>query len=282
MKRLHGADKDLTGPFTAMESKQLARLHAVHGNNWSKISEEMGRSMQSVRDHVRYSTPKPAGEWTREEDAALTKAVYTVTKKKAGTNIDQGVPWQTVVATIKKSSTSTVFGRTEHQCSRRWYVVLNWKQRDPKLFKKWKIQNSIELVQHVYNSGVVDESEIDWSVVARTLKGSAHSNEHVRKKCTMPVFRTGFGTRGCHCIPRMFASSEHACDQWHSSREVHCSYRYHHKLCRNAEGLCMKKKVPEYRSKTFDQIVDLMLKDLRSDEVVDSEEEEEEGEEAKA
>jgi len=44
----------------------------------------------------------------------------------------------------------------------------------------------------------------------------------------------------------------------------------------------MKKKVPEYRSKTFDQIVDLMLKDLRSDEVVDSEEEEEEGEEAKA
>ena len=25
-------------------------------------------------------------------------------------------------------------------------------------------------------------------------------------------------TRGCHWIPRMFASSEHACDQWHSSR----------------------------------------------------------------
>jgi hypothetical protein len=25
-------------------------------------------------------------------------------------------------------------------------------------------------------------------------------------------------TRGCHWSPRMFASSEHACDQWHSSR----------------------------------------------------------------
>jgi hypothetical protein len=26
-------------------------------------------------------------------------------------------------------------------------------------------------------------------------------------------------TRGCHWIPRMFASIEHACDQWHSSRK---------------------------------------------------------------
>jgi hypothetical protein len=25
---------------------------------------------------------------------------------------------------------------------------------------------------------------------------------------------------GCHWIPRMFASSEHACGQWHSSRVV--------------------------------------------------------------
>jgi hypothetical protein len=31
-------------------------------------------------------------------------------------------------------------------------------------------------------------------------------------------FETDFCTRGCHWIPRMFASSEHACDQWHSSR----------------------------------------------------------------
>jgi hypothetical protein len=29
----------------------------------------------------------------------------------------------------------------------------------------------------------------------------------------------------------------HACAQWHSSREVHCSYRCHHKLCPNTEGL---------------------------------------------
>jgi len=31
-------------------------------------------------------------------------------------------------------------------------------------------------------------------------------------------FSTEIYTRGCHWIPRMFASSEHACDQWHSSR----------------------------------------------------------------
>jgi hypothetical protein len=32
-------------------------------------------------------------------------------------------------------------------------------------------------------------------------------------------FQTESCTRGCHWIPCMFASSEHACDQWHSSRE---------------------------------------------------------------
>jgi hypothetical protein len=32
-------------------------------------------------------------------------------------------------------------------------------------------------------------------------------------------FPTEIYTRGCHWIPRMFASSEHAYDQWHSSRK---------------------------------------------------------------
>jgi hypothetical protein len=31
-------------------------------------------------------------------------------------------------------------------------------------------------------------------------------------------FSTEMYARGCHWIPRMFASSEHACNQWHSSR----------------------------------------------------------------
>jgi hypothetical protein len=38
-------------------------------------------------------------------------------------------------------------------------------------------------------------------------------------------------TRGCHCIPRLLASSEQTCDQWHSSRKFsfltssHCELR---------------------------------------------------------
>jgi hypothetical protein len=60
---------------------------------------------------------------------------------------------------------------------------------------------------------------------------------------SMDVYRMGYGARfrteicirGCHWIPRMFTGSEHACDQWHSSRES-ASYRCHHKSCRNTEG----------------------------------------------
>jgi hypothetical protein len=52
-------------------------------------------------------------------------------------------------------------------------------------------------------------------------------------------FQTEFFTRGCHWIPRMFASSEHACDQWHSSRESTALTGWHCKFCPNTEGTAL-------------------------------------------
>jgi serine/threonine protein kinase len=48
-------------------------------------------------------------------------------------------------------------------------------------------------------------------------------------------FRTESCTR-CRWIPRMFASIEHACDQWHSSRESTPLTGWYCKLCPNTEG----------------------------------------------
>jgi hypothetical protein len=56
-------------------------------------------------------------------------------------------------------------------------------------------------------------------------------------------FPTGIYTRGCHWIPRMFASSEHACDQWHSSRKFTFLTSSHCKLRANTEQASTAKPV---------------------------------------
>ena len=49
-------------------------------------------------------------------------------------------------------------------------------------------------------------------------------------------FQTEIFTRGCHWIPRMFARSERACDQWYFSRVVAPFTGWHCKSCHNTEG----------------------------------------------
>jgi hypothetical protein len=50
-------------------------------------------------------------------------------------------------------------------------------------------------------------------------------------RCSTEIY-----TRGCHWFPRMFASSEHACDQWHFFRVSTPLTGWHCKLRPNTEG----------------------------------------------
>jgi hypothetical protein len=50
-------------------------------------------------------------------------------------------------------------------------------------------------------------------------------------------FSTEIYTRGCHWFPRLLASSEQSCDQWHSSRVSTFLTSSHCKLRPNTEGL---------------------------------------------
>lgn len=43
------------GKYSESESRQVAALHKVHGNNWKEIALLVGRSQDSVRDHFRVS-----------------------------------------------------------------------------------------------------------------------------------------------------------------------------------------------------------------------------------
>jgi hypothetical protein len=69
---------------------------------------------------------------------------------------------------------------------------------------------------------------------SRLLTVSLGQDSHVVYGARFPI---GIYTRGCHWFPRLMASSEQACDQWHSSRVSTPLTSSHCKLRPNTEGL---------------------------------------------
>ncbi|NXU94969.1 TTF1 factor, partial [Xiphorhynchus elegans] len=71
------------GRYTKEEKEKLKKYHALHGNNWKKISELMSRSNLSVA--MKFSeikSPINYGPWSREEIQKLKLAVKEVMKRR--------------------------------------------------------------------------------------------------------------------------------------------------------------------------------------------------------
>jgi hypothetical protein len=87
----------------------------------------------------------------------------------------------------------------------------------------WMTSHNAEGVALLFVRGDHDECATDHELCHTPLNELKallfYSSGGIRKTVHGARFWAGFCTRGCHWIPRMFASSEHACDQWHSSRE---------------------------------------------------------------
>ncbi|KAM9218219.1 transcription termination factor 1 isoform 2-T2 [Leptosomus discolor] len=72
------------GRYTKEEKEKLKKYHAMHGNDWKKISEMMSRSNLSVA--MKYSEIKSAinyGPWSKEETQKLMHAMEEVIRKRA-------------------------------------------------------------------------------------------------------------------------------------------------------------------------------------------------------
>uniref|UniRef100_A0A8B9EY52 Transcription termination factor 1 n=1 Tax=Anser cygnoides TaxID=8845 RepID=A0A8B9EY52_ANSCY len=70
------------GRYTKEEKEKLKKYHALHGNDWKKISEMMSRSSLSVA--MKYSeikSPINYGPWSKEETRKLMRAVEEVFMK---------------------------------------------------------------------------------------------------------------------------------------------------------------------------------------------------------
>ncbi|NWT39274.1 TTF1 factor, partial [Rissa tridactyla] len=173
------------GRYSTEEKEKLKKYHALHGNNWKKISELMSRSNLSVA--MKYSEIKSAvnyGPWSKEETQKLMHAVEEVIRKRIekedGNSLSSSekshreisidrealchkLPWTEIAAKV-----GTRFWR---QCKQKWTTVLTNKMtKGQQLYRGTKgLQAKINLIKRLYEMKVEDDNEIDWEKLSNAI-----------------------------------------------------------------------------------------------------------------
>ncbi|XP_009320342.1 PREDICTED: transcription termination factor 1 [Pygoscelis adeliae] len=173
------------GRYTKEEKEKLKKYHALHGNDWKKISEMMSRSNLSVA--MKYSEIKSAinyGPWSKEETQKLRRAVEEVIRKRMETEnanslsssekshreilIDseklyQKLPWTEIEAKV-----GTRYWR---QCKQKWTTILTNKMtKGQQLYRGTKgLQAKINLIKRLYEMKVEDANEVNWEELSNTI-----------------------------------------------------------------------------------------------------------------
>lgn len=173
------------GRYTKEEKEKLKKYHALHGNDWKKISEMMSRSNLSVA--MKYSEIKSAinyGPWSKEETQKLMRAVEEVIRKRTevedanslssseGSHRDlsidreklyQKLPWTEIEAKV-----GTRYWR---QCKQKWTTILTNKMtKGQQLYRGTKgLQAKINLIKRLYEMKVEDANEVNWEELSNTI-----------------------------------------------------------------------------------------------------------------
>ncbi|NWW94889.1 TTF1 factor, partial [Rhynochetos jubatus] len=173
------------GRYTKEEKEKLKKYHALHGNDWKKISEMMSRSNLSVA--MKYSEIKSSvnyGPWSKEEVQKLMRAVEEVIRKRVEAEdanspsslkkshrdllIDleklcQKLPWTEIEAKV-----GTRYWR---QCKQKWNTILTNKMtKGQKLYRGTKgLQAKINLIKRLYELKVEDANEVNWEELCDTI-----------------------------------------------------------------------------------------------------------------
>ncbi|KFQ99324.1 Transcription termination factor 1, partial [Opisthocomus hoazin] len=171
------------GRYTEEEKEKLKKYHALHGNDWKKISEIMSRSNLSVA--MKYSEIKSAinyGSWSKEEIQKLMHAVEEVIRKRIEMEdtdslleksygdllIDreklyQKLPWTEIEAKVGT--------RHWRQCKQKWITILTNKMtKGQQLYRGTKgLQAKISLIKRLYEMKVEDASEINWEELSNAI-----------------------------------------------------------------------------------------------------------------
>eukprot|EP00057_Strongylocentrotus_purpuratus_P022388 XP_011676862.1 PREDICTED: cyclin-D-binding Myb-like transcription factor 1 isoform X2 [Strongylocentrotus purpuratus] len=163
--------KNHVGRYTPEDIMKLKELRAKHGNDWSFIGAEMGRSASSVKDKFRLLKDScNRGKWTADEERLLTDAVFSLSGAQPGESVTTGISWSQVA--------DKVATRTEKQCRAKWLNYLNWKQTGG---SEWSRTDELTLINRIADTEVELESDIDWEDIAKNWK-SVRSPQWLRSK----------------------------------------------------------------------------------------------------
>ncbi|KAM9176404.1 transcription termination factor 1 isoform 1-T1 [Mergus octosetaceus] len=175
------------GRYTKEEKEKLKKYHALHGNDWKKISEMMSRSNLSVA--MKYSeikSPINYGPWSKEETQKLMRAVEEVflkgmksedansvsSSEKSRRNflierekLLQKLPWNEIEAKV-----GTRYWR---QCKQKWTsIVTNKITKGQQLYRGTRgLQAKINLIKRLYEMKVEDADEVNWEELSDIVGG---------------------------------------------------------------------------------------------------------------
>ncbi|NXG25221.1 TTF1 factor, partial [Grallaria varia] len=173
------------GRYTEEEKEQLKKYHAMHGNNWKKISELMSRSNLSVA--MKFSEIKSAinyGPWAREEVQKLKLAVKEVMWRKLEmedarspssveqSNEDLWVDREKLCQQLPWTEIETKVGsRYWRQCKQKWTSILAKKMSKVQHLHKGtkSLQDKITLIKRLYEMKVEDVNEVNWEVLSDAI-----------------------------------------------------------------------------------------------------------------
>ncbi|XP_071541548.1 uncharacterized protein [Panulirus ornatus] len=145
------------GKYTTEEVSKLRELRMKHGNNWQAIAAHLGRSAASVKDRCRLLNENcNRGSWSADEEDRLAAAVYDMAHVLPGEQVTSGISWGEVSSRVRT--------RSEKQCRTKWLNFLNWKRTSG---VEWSRADDIQLICRLSVCGVGEESQVDWSALAR-------------------------------------------------------------------------------------------------------------------
>ena len=154
------------GPFSAAEDARLPELLALHGRAWTKIGDMLGRSAESVRDHVLVLGNHQRGQWAADEKQRLAAAL-----ERAGEG-SAGPPWADVARAVGTRTAQQCMercreaGATEkiHKASPRYAHMLH------------------TLVAAVAATGAVRVADVDFPAVAAAMHEFRISGPAARRR----------------------------------------------------------------------------------------------------
>ncbi|KAK2535382.1 hypothetical protein Q9233_003679 [Columba guinea] len=197
------------GRYTKAEKEELKKYHALHGNDWKKISKMMSRSSLSVA--MKYSQIKSAvnyGPWSKEEVQKLMHAVEEVIRKRVGmedansrsssetSGTDHLIDQETLYQKLPWTEIETKVG-TRHwrQCKQKWMVILTNKMTkgQPSYRGTQAIQAKINLIKRLHEMQVEDYSDVKWEeltdIIGNVPAGYIQSKFYRLKVTSVPFWQ---------------------------------------------------------------------------------------------